>query len=55
MLLVSLDNHLHEAVAHDIFFGEIDELDVLDAREHALASIKPLRLPVGRSICVRRP
>src|SRR5205085_5129694 len=36
VLFVSLDDHLDEAVAHDIFVGEVDELDAFDACEHAL-------------------
>src|SRR5438105_6219712 len=36
MRLVGLDDELHEAVAHDVSLVEVDELDALDLREHAL-------------------
>ena len=36
VLVVGLDNHLHQLMAHDIFFSEIDELDAIQIRQHAL-------------------
>src|SRR5205085_8326647 len=36
VFFVSLDDHLDEAVAHDVFVGEVDELDAFDICQHAL-------------------
>ena len=35
LFFVSLDDHLHELVTHDVFFGEVDKLDAFEIGEHA--------------------
>src|SRR5437764_6151051 len=34
---VGLDDHLHQFVAHDVLFAEVDEFDALDAGQHPLS------------------
>src|SRR5687767_2334958 len=36
VIFVGADDQLDEAVSDDVAFGEVDELDALDLRQHAL-------------------
>src|SRR5262245_7073165 len=52
VLIVSLDDHLHQLMADDVALVEVDERDSLDAADDALRFHQP-RLAPGRQVDLR--
>src|SRR5262245_13166843 len=48
VLIVSLDDHLHQLVAHHVLLVEVNEGDALDAADHALGFDQPGLAPRGQ-------
>ena len=55
VLLVGLDDPLHELVADDVAVAELDEADAVDPASTSRTCIRPDRWSRGRSICVTSP
>ena len=47
MLFVRFNDHLDQFMANDVLFGEVNELDALEARKHGLSLFDTAFLAAG--------